>query len=73
MSQRIFQACSDYFKDLRIESEADLNAHISELNNNSQIIEIILGNANLEIIDHSVAREYCHEKVLECVSFVTIY
>lgn len=75
MSQRIFQACSDCFKDVKIESEAELNAHISELQGHSQFIEGIMKEANLEIIDNSVAKEYCREKVkcLQSTLFKYLY
>ena len=63
MSQRIFQVCAELFKDLKIETEAELESKISELNQNTEIIDHVLNNADLEITDRSVAKEYCHEKV----------
>lgn len=63
MSQRIFQVCSELFKDLKIETESDLEVKISELNRSTQIIDHILIRADLEITDRSVAKGYCHEKV----------
>jgi hypothetical protein len=63
MSQRIFQVCSELFKDLQIDTESDLDIKISELNCNTEIIDHVLVRADLEITDRSVAKEYCHEKV----------
>lgn len=65
MSQRIFQVCAELYKDLVIESEFDLEAAISELERSSDVIDIVLKGADLEITDNAVAREYCHEKVNE--------
>ena len=64
MSQRIYQACSEIYKDLRIESESDLDASISQLNQSPNIIDSVLKGSNLEITNEMVAREFCHEKVL---------
>lgn len=64
MSQRIFQVCSEIFKDLKIETESELEAKISELNLNTEIINHVLITADLEITDRSVAEEYCREKVI---------
>ena len=63
MSQRIFQICAEAFKDLRIESESDLDATISDLDQRPETILMILGRAELEIRDDTVARCFCHEKV----------
>ena len=63
MSQRIFQVCSELFKDVRIECESDLEAKISELNSSTEIIDHVLLRADLEIMDRAVAKEYCYEKV----------
>ena len=63
MSQRIFQICAEAFKDLRIESESDLDATISDLDQRPETILMILGRAELEIQDETVARSFCHEKV----------
>lgn len=65
MSQRIFQTCAECFKDVRIESEAELNAHMFDLQGNVQIVELIRRNADLEITDLIVASDYCREKVNE--------
>lgn len=65
MSQRIFQVCSELFKDLRIESESELEIKISELNRSTEIIDHVLLRADLEITDRTVAKEYCHEKVIK--------
>jgi hypothetical protein len=64
MSQRIFQACSETFKDLTIETETELEEQISNLDRNSGLVKTILRVADLEIINESTAKEYCHEKVL---------
>lgn len=72
MSQRIFQACSECFKNIQIESESELNSHIAELQENSEIVEKILQNSDLEIINESVAKDYCREKVKNG-EIVTIY
>ncbi len=63
MSQRIFQACSEIYKDLTIENESDLENAISILDQRPDIIDVVLKNADLEITDNVVAQEYCHEKV----------
>lgn len=63
MSQRIFQVCSEIFKDMKIETESELEAKISELNHNNDIINHVLTSADLEITDPMVAEEYCREKV----------
>ena len=63
MSQRIFQICAEAFKDLRIESESDLDATISDLDQRPETILMRLGRAELEIRDETVARSFCHEKV----------
>jgi len=64
MSQRIFQVCSELFRDLKIETESELEVKISELNRSTEILDHILIRADLEITDRSVAKEYCHEKVI---------
>ena len=64
MSQRIFQVCSELFRDLKIETESELEVKISELNRCTEILDHILIRADLEITDRSVAKEYCHEKVI---------
>lgn len=63
MSQRIFQVCTEVYKDLRIEGESDFESKISELDERSEVIDIISKSADLEITDESVAREFCREKV----------
>ena len=65
MSQRIFLSCSAVFQDVQIESESELEAQIAKFNQNSSLIDIVLTNADLEIVDPIVAREYCREKVNE--------
>jgi len=63
MSQRIFQACSEGFKDAQINCEAELEEKISDLDRNSDLINTILKVSDLEIINESAAKDYCHEKV----------
>lgn len=63
MSQRIFQACSDTFRNLQIQTEEELEMNILEIQSNSRIIVDLLKNADLEITNDAVARDYCLEKV----------
>lgn len=63
MSQRIFSVCAEVFQDVQIETESELEAQISYLNQNEALIGIVLEKADLEIIDQIVAKEYCREKV----------
>lgn len=63
MSQRIFLACSTYFQDIQIETEAELESEITKFNQNPNVLDFILKNADLEITNSIVAREYCREKV----------
>lgn len=63
MSQRIFLACSTYFQDIQIETEAELESEITKFNQNPSVLDFILKNADLEITNSIVAREYCREKV----------
>lgn len=63
MSQRIFSVCAEVFQDVQIETESELEAQISHLNQNEALIGIVLEKADLEIIDQVVAKEYCREKV----------
>jgi hypothetical protein len=72
MSQRIFQACSETFKDLTIETETELEEQISNLDRNSGLVKTILRVADLEIINESTAKEYCHEKVLTLKLFLLL-
>lgn len=63
MSQRIFQACEDFYKDVEISNEIDLATKLRELRDDPHILEAILIKSDLEITDHRTAREYCQEKV----------
>lgn len=63
MSQRIFQACSETFRNLQIQTEEELELNILEIRSNSMIIKDLLKNADLEITNDAVARDYCLEKV----------
>lgn len=73
MSQRIFQVCAEVFKDLKIDTESELELKISELNHNTEIIDHILLRADLEITDETVAKEYCNEKVINTEAFLHTY
>ena len=63
MSQRIFQACSDLFKNVQIDSEQELNQQITQIQQNQRLVERILNISDLEITDKEVAKNYCIEKV----------
>ena len=63
MSQRIFQACSDQFKNVQINSEQELNHQIDQVQQNHRLVERILSISDLEITDKEVAKNYCMEKV----------
>lgn len=63
MSQRIFLVCGQVFNNVRIESEAELEYQIHEMDSNTIIIDNVVKHADLEIIDPVVARDYCREKV----------
>ena len=63
MSQRIFQACSEIFRNLQIQTEEDLELNMLQIRSNSMIIKDLIKNADLEITNDAVARDYCLEKV----------